>query len=107
VKKPISKANIRTEIDDHIASFLNKGGHIAEIERGTSGRELADGPLKNNISAFHQPRAERTYVPEVIAAMEERRKPKPTVKTKKFRKPKKEIIYDDFGEPLRWHWKED
>jgi hypothetical protein len=107
VKKPISKAHIRTEINDQIANFLKKGGHIAEIERGTSGRELADGPLKNSISAFQQPRAERTYVPEVIAALEERRKPKVTTKEKKVRKPKKEIIYDDFGEPLRWQWKED
>lgn len=107
MKKPTSKAHIRTEINDQVANFLNKGGHIAEIERGTSGRELSDGPLQNNTSTFQQPRAERTYVPEVIAALEERRKPKATVKTKKVKKPKKEIIYDDFGEPLRWQWKED
>lgn len=107
MKKPISKANIRTQIDSQIEAFLNKGGHINEIERGTSGREPTDGPLKPESSAFQQPRAERTYVPEIVAALDERRKPKVAVKKRKNRKPKKKIIYDDFGEPLRWEWVEE
>jgi len=107
VKKIVTKANIRSEINDQIENFLNKGGLIAEIDRGTSGRESADGPLKNNITAFQQPRVERTYLPEVVAALDERRKPKTIVKKTKSRKAKKKIIYDDFGEPLRWEWIED
>jgi hypothetical protein len=50
-------------------------------------------------------------VPEVVAAIEERRKAmlKRTPQRKRSRLPKtrKKTIYDDFGEPLRRVWIED
>jgi hypothetical protein len=104
VKKPISKANVRTEIECQVEAFLNQGGAIDEIERGTSGRLATEGPFKPQQTSFQQPRAERTYVAEVIAAMDQRRKAQTEVKKPKKRKPKKKMIYDDFGEPLRWEW---
>lgn len=79
---------------------------MCQVERGVSGHDSSTGPLKSDGNSFHQPRSERTYVPEVIAALEERRKrmhekPKPVKK-----QPRKKVIYDDFGEPLRWEWEE-
>jgi len=107
LKKPISKAHIRTEIEQQIADYVERGGAVSEIERGISGRESAIGPLKPDNSNFQQPKVGRTYLPEVVAAIESRRnkkveKPKPS-----RRRPYKKIIYDDFGEPLRWEWVEE
>lgn len=105
VKRPISKADIRSDMDKQIADFLDNGGKVAEVERGISGRN-SNEPLKPDTSNFQQPKVGRTYVPEVIAALDARRKP-PTEKTKPARrKPYKKIFYDDFGEPLRWEWVE-
>lgn len=106
VKKPITKADIRAEIEQQVADFLRQGGAVDEVERGISGHDNDNGPIKPDNNAFQQPRAERTYVPEVVAALEQRRKkmhekPKPVK-----RRPRKKIIYDDFGEPLRWEWEE-
>jgi len=107
VKKPISKANIRTDIECQVEAFLNHGGSINEVERGTSGRQSPQGPLKPQSTAFQQPRTERTYVTEVIAAIDQRRKAQSEIKKPKKRKPRKKMIYDDFGEPLRWEWVEE
>lgn len=79
---------------------------MQQVDRGISGHENRAGPIKPDTNAFQQPRSERTYVPEVVAAIEQRRKsmnskPKPVK-----RQPRKKIIYDDFGEPLRWEWEE-
>jgi hypothetical protein len=46
-------------------------------------------------------------VPEVIAAIDERRNAKPATKPTTKPRTKKKIIYDDFGEPLRWIWVEE
>lgn len=105
VKRPISKAQIRADMDKQVAEFLNQGGKVDEVERGISGRN-ANEPLKPTNNSFGQPKVSRTYVPEVIAAIDARRN-KPVQKPqKKSTKPHKKIIYDDFGEPLRWEWVE-
>ena len=94
-------------MNKQIADFLKKGGEVAEIERGLSGRENPNGPIKADTAAFQQPKQDRTYVPEVIAAIDARRKPQPTPNKPVKRKPYKKIIYDDFGEPLREVWVEE
>jgi SutA RNAP-binding domain len=111
VKKIITKTEIRSEINQQITDYLEQGGAVHEIKRGISGRENPTGPLKPDSTAFSQPKAERTYVPEVIAALEKRKSEnlgstKKTAKPK-AKKPKKRMIYDDFGEPLRWEWVEE
>ena len=104
MKRPISKADIRNDMEKQIADFLEKGGEVMEIERGISGRENPNGPLKPDNTAFQQPKQGRTYVPEVIAAIYARRNKKPEKPKPASRKPRKKIIYDDFGEPLREVW---
>ena len=106
VKKPITKAQIRDEIEKQIDEFISRGGAVDNIQRGLSGRDNPSGPLKPESHNFQQPRAERTYVPEVVAALESRRKPKINKPAPPKRKPRKKLIYDDFGEPLRWEWEE-
>ncbi|MCR8924060.1 hypothetical protein NO559_14850 [Dasania sp. GY-MA-18] len=105
VKKPVSKAHIRSEMEKQISNFLREGGEVAEIASGISGRPSSYGPLKPDNAPFQEPKAERTYVPEVVAALEERKKAKSSsAKPKTNRRPRKKMIYDDFGEPLRWEW---
>lgn len=106
VKKPTTKADIRAEIEQQITDFLSRGGAVQHVNRGISGRDDRSGPLKPDNTNFQQPRAERTYVPEVIAALEQRRKSMGEKSKPPKRKPRKKIIYDDFGEPLRWEWEE-
>ena len=105
VKRPISKADIRSDMEKQIADFLDKGGKVAEVERGISGR-TGNEPLKPDTSNFQQPKVGRTYVPEVIAAIDARRKPSTEKAKPAKRRPYKKIIYDDFGEPVRWEWVE-
>ncbi len=104
--KPLTtKADMRRELDDQIEAFLREGGQVNEIPRGLSGRDSSNGPLPNPPFVGEEPREGRTYVNDVVAAIEARRKPPAPVKPKP-RRPRKKIIYDDFGEPLRWVWEE-
>lgn len=106
MKKPVTKAQIREQLEKQVSDFIGRGGAVEQVQRGVSGRDDSSGPIKPDSSSFNNPRTERTYVPEVIAALESRRKPKAVkIKTSK-RRPRKRIIYDDFGEPLRWEWEE-
>lgn len=105
MKKIITKRDIRNQIDQQIEDFLTQGGEVANIEQGLSGRINPTEALKP--MAFDKPKEERTFVPEVVATLEERRqKEKKPAAKKPTRRPRKKIIYDDFGEPLRWEWEE-
>ncbi|MGK0441610.1 MAG: hypothetical protein ACJA0N_001410 [Pseudohongiellaceae bacterium] len=107
MKKIISKAQIRNEMSKQLNDFLKEGGAVSEIQSGISGRPNSHGALKSDTAAFQEPKSERTYVPEAVAALEERKKAKtPASKPKPLRNPRKKMIYDDFGEPLRWEWTE-
>ncbi|MDZ7781860.1 MAG: hypothetical protein U5K56_02585 [Halioglobus sp.] len=111
MKKTVSKADIRRELHRQTEHFLRGGGEVKEVPRGLSGREPGDPPVFLNHKLFIEPRAPRTLVPEVVAAIESRRKEasgrKPRPKDKRARRPRRETIYDDFGEPLRRIWVED
>ena len=107
MKKPVSKADIRDKLRRQTERFLRQGGDVNKIPQGASGKDASDPPLFLNRQLFAEPKVTRTPVPEVVAAIESRRRHKhrhkPAVKTKATR-PKRKIIYDDFGEPLRKIW---
>jgi hypothetical protein len=110
VKKSVSKADIRDELKQETERFLRRGGRVETIPTGTSGKDPDDPPLFLNRRLFIEPKTPRTLVPEVVAAIEARRKDK--FKRKPTRKrsippPRRKTIYDDFGEPLRRVWVED
>ncbi|KZX60127.1 hypothetical protein A3709_12545 [Halioglobus sp. HI00S01] len=111
MKKPVSKADIRAQLEQETKRFLTEGGQVQNVPRGTSGKDPADAPLFLNRRLFVEPSAPRTLVPEVVAAIEARRKERlkrtPAPKRSRLRKPRRKIIYDDFGEPLRKVWVED
>ena len=109
MKKPPSKAQLRAEIEQQVQEFIREGGEVAAIRQGISGRENALAPLNTSHLGFERPKQERTYLPEVIAQLDARkqRKPERSNPRKTPRRPRKRLIYDDFGEPLRWEWVED
>jgi hypothetical protein len=109
--KPPTKADIRRELEAQVEAYLRGGGTVRQVERGVSGRDSAEGPLKSPpLAEGELPRAsERTYVPEVVAAIEQRKQGMHKSRqgaAGRRKKPRKVIIYDDFGEPLRWQWEE-
>lgn len=97
-------------MDQQISDFLTQGGNVEQVPRGISGRNPGDPPIKTSSSFFNKPRESRTYVPEVIAALDSRRQEKTTKQkpaSPKHTKMHKKVIYDDFGEALRWEWVEE
>lgn len=106
MKQLASKNELRAEIDRQVREFLQHGGAVEEVARGISGRDPQRGPPGGFHGFAPRPKEERTYVPEVIAAIEARRRkakdkgPVPRVRRGMIRKP----VYDDFGEPVRWEW---
>lgn len=109
--KPLTKAQIRRQIEQQTADYLDHGGEVEQVPRGVSGWAAGESPPPSHTHAISAPRGERTYVPEVVAAIEARRqrpaRPKSLRGRKAASRPRKKLIYDDFGEPLRWEWVED
>jgi hypothetical protein len=110
LKKPVSKADLRDELLEETERFLEKGGSVNEIPTGLSGKNPGDPPVFLNRRLFVEPKTKRTLIPEVVAAIEARRlekyRKKPTPK-RRLPSPRRKIIYDDFGEPLRRVWSDD
>jgi hypothetical protein len=99
MKPTKTKAQIRAELDEAIASFEAAGGQVRSIDRGVSGNP--------NTHLFRQAfnlseSGTRTPVVEVVQAIESRKHPT----LQKRQKPKRKLVTDDFGEPLRWVWED-
>ncbi len=108
MKKPVSKEDIRRELQREVDYFLEQGGSVERIPQGISGKNPQDPPLYLNRRLFIEPKSNRTHIPEVIAAIDARRKEKPqrspSRKRSRTPQPRRKVIYDDFGEPLRKVW---
>ncbi len=108
MKKVITKAEIRAHLERETNQFLDKGGQVEKIPRGISGLDNGHSMMLPSRSLFIEPSLERTPVPEVVAAIEARRKEKlkrtPAPKRSRLPQRRKKIVYDDFGEPLRRVW---
>lgn len=101
--KPLkTKAQIRKELEDAIAAFHQEGGAVREIPKGLSG-------IPDNTNLFAQgfngkSSQPRTPVGDEVAALEARKKSE--AQAAQNRRPKRVLLRDDFGEPLRWVWKD-
>lgn len=102
-KKRQTKAELRQQMQAEVAAFVKKGGAIQQVQMGESG--LIDGRYNSAKPAFTPAKnTERTPVGELLSVIDARRKKKSAAATKPTRKPRKKVIYDDFGEPLRTVW---
>ena len=105
--KPLkTKAQVRRELEQQMLEFLHSGGEVENFAMGDSGREVTTSPPIP--VSFEGPKVDRTSVVDVVSAIEARRGTKAKVPAQtRRRKPRKALILDDFGQPLRWHWVED
>ncbi|WP_299773895.1 hypothetical protein [uncultured Pseudoteredinibacter sp.] len=101
MKPTKTKAEIRTEIEDQIEQFLRHGGEVASYQKGASG--LADGAGIQNSFSPRQVQS-RTPVVDVVKAIDSRRQPQKAPAAR--RRPKKILLKDDFGDPIRWVWQD-
>lgn len=107
-KRP-TKRELRQQLDQEVQNFLSRGGEVKEVARGTSG--LVNGRYVDHTLSFDKPKEERTPLDDVLKTIDQRRDArkhpaKPAEKTSR-RRPKKKVIYDDFGEPLRIVWEDE
>lgn len=105
---PKTKEEQRRELEQALRDYLRQGGQVKQVPPGVSGREDHNRALPH---VFDKQNAAQTRTPvdAVVAAIEQRRKPVPAkrpVTTSRHQRPRKKIIYDDFGQPLRWEWDE-
>ena len=114
MKLPPSKSEIRSELQQQMRDYLARGGEVQEVPRGASSRDNADGPIRGNSfvpnGGQQVPAEDKLPLNDVIQSIEARRRAKTTrpKSAKEYKpKPRRKMIYDDFGEPLRWEWVED
>ena len=102
-----SKNFIRNELRRKTEEFLSRGGEIKQHTAGETGEPL-DKPRGRAVFVSGEPRKTRTYINDVVTALDSRKK-KPAISksTKPKKRPKKKIVYDDFGEPIREIWSDD
>lgn len=103
MKRAPTKAQVRSELEEQIQHYLKDGGEVHAVPRGQSGH--ADNRNVFGAMGAGAPRQERTPLDEVVKALDARKQPAPN--ENKHRRPRKKLITDDFGEPLRWVWVED
>jgi hypothetical protein len=103
MKKQTSKKQVRNQLQQQMDDFLAKGGAVANIETGISGREDPAAAPSNH--PFAKPKEKRTPVLDSIESIEARRKSKPELAKKtKTTTPVRKPVLDDFGEIVRWVW---
>ncbi len=107
MKQPPNKDKLRDAIAHQVSAFLGEGGQIQQVRPGVTGVDPQSPGVQPFV--FEQARQTRTPVTGAVAAIEARRRgrKKAAKRTATSRKPEKRIVYDDFGEPLRWVWRDD
>lgn len=98
-----TKAQLRAELENQMSKFLGKGGSVEAVPNGVSGN--IDNRHLFASGSFSNEKIERTPLSELVKEIEERKKQKKEPK-RPTRNPKKRVIKDDFGEPIRWVWDE-
>lgn len=101
-----SKSSMRKALRLQTEAFLSGGGEIKQHIAGETG-ESKDKPRGRSVFVSAQPRQTRTYVNEAVNALDSRKKKAPEKPVKVSKRPKKKIILDDFGEPVREIWSEE
>lgn len=105
------KQYLSQRIREQTAAYLAQGGHVHRAAPGASGTAEHSPRQTHQRSLTSRKSIERTPVPEVVAAIEARKQARrarsQSSRKKPTRQPRKRVIYDDFGEPVRWEWTND
>jgi hypothetical protein len=103
IQKLKTKKEVREEMEREISQYLTGGGAIDEIQQGISGREN-NSNLNQTTPFIEGEKKTRTPLTDEIKSLEERKNKKKITSSSQVHRPKKRIIYDDFGEPIREVW---
>jgi hypothetical protein len=103
MKRLPTKSQIRASLEQQVEEYLSTGGTVNEIPKGQSGRHDNQNLFAGGFA--NEPRQERTPLTDVVQTLEARKHPHQA--DKKSKRPRKKLITDDFGEPLRWVWTEE
>ncbi|MFT6386726.1 MAG: hypothetical protein ACJAUP_000094 [Cellvibrionaceae bacterium] len=103
IQKLKTKQDARNEMDTEIQEYLKTGGEINQIDQGISGRDN-NANLNHTIPFTPSEHPTRTLVNDSVKAIDDRKQKKKLPTTTAKHRPKKRIIYDDFGEPVREVW---
>lgn len=104
IKPKTTKRDTRNELESLVEQFIKKNGTIQQVSMGESG--LVDGKYNTSHVGFNEPKQDRTPLNHVVAAIQQRKQNKPAAQAAVKKRPKKKVIYDDFGDPIRWVWEE-
>lgn len=109
VKKVPTKAELRAALEQETRRYLKQGGKVESVPAGATGADPQKPQGFQATRLFNEPKGTRTFVPEVVAAIESRRcelKRRRRTQTRRSRlpRPRRKTIYDDFGEPIRKVW---
>jgi len=105
---PKTKEEQRRELEQALQAYLQQGGQVEHVPSGISGRVDHNRALPHVFEKSSTPQT-RTPLDSVVAAIEQRRKLRGEIapaRSAAAKKPRKKMIYDDFGQPLRWEWEE-
>ena len=102
VKVRNSKEQQRYRLERDMERFLSEGGSISEVPNGVSGADAVSGKGHQTVLFNGSRQAQRTDLSQVAATIDSR-KHKPRRQRLNAR-PQRKLVYDDFGEPLRWVW---
>lgn len=107
MKKIPTKADVRKALQAEVQAFIASGGSVDQVPAGQSGKDAAQPEHRTMREIFTGPKQERTPLDHVVAELQSRRHNNSTSKLKLTKRPKKKVIYDDFGEPIRTVWIEE
>ena len=108
MKKPPTKNELRQRLERQTAAFLSKGGKVRELSVGESAYDRSEMPPPAPL--FEARKTTRTPLTEGIAALDARRadkRPRTQIVRRRTPKRRRQVVYDDFGEPLRVIWVEE
>ena len=109
MKKPPTKQDMREHLEKQVAAFLSDGGQVQELKNGESAYDRSSIP-PTTPPVFEARKTSRTPLNDVIAALDARRAEKRSGKKivrRRTPKRRRQVVYDDFGEPLRVVWIEE
>lgn len=107
MKKIPTKADVRKVLEAEVRAYIASGGCVNQVPPGQSGKDATQPEHRTMREIFTGPKQERTPLDHVVAELQSRRQSSTTPKSKPKARPKKKVIYDDFGEPLRTIWVEE
>lgn len=107
MKKIPTKADVRKALEAEVRAYIASGGYVNQVPPGQSGKDATQPEHRSMREIFTGPKQERTPLDHVVAELQSRRQGATTPKSKPKARPKKKVIYDDFGEPLRTIWVEE